>query len=124
MTMEKKEIESEVIITNVNSRGDKIILDLRTKPQVEEPTEPRMDKIIEPLPKSDMERMGREVAKGYMEVVQKQMQESTQALQTFLPPTSPPNTIRITLTKDEYEKLGKPTVFDKLTLTLSARPSQ
>jgi len=65
-----------------------------------------------------MERAGRDVAKGYMSVFQKQMQDTAQTLQTFLPPTSPPNIIRITLTKDEYEKLGKPTVFDRLTLAL------
>jgi len=125
MTIEKKRIETEVTIITVNSRGDIVSLDLRTTPpEVAESTEPRLDRIVEALPKSEMERMGRDMAKGYMSVVQKQMQESAQALQTFMPPTSSPNIIRMTLTKDEYEKLGKPTVFDKLILTLSAPSNQ
>jgi hypothetical protein len=119
MANKKREIESEVTIVNVNSKGDTVILDLRTaQPDVEESTQPRLDHIVDSLPKSEMERVGRDMAKGYMSVFQKQMQESAQALQTFLPPASPPNIIRITLTKDEYERLGKPTVFDKLNLSL------
>ena len=121
MATEKK-VESEVVITNVSSKGDKIILDLATR-QVEEPIEQRLDNIIEPLPKTEMEKMGMEAAKGYMNVIQKQFQESMQGLQTLLPPAVSPNIIRITLTKYQYEKLGKPTVFDKLTLTLSQSQS-
>ncbi len=125
MTIDNKEIEFEVIIITVNSKGEEVILDLRTtKPQIEESSEQRLARAIEPLPKSDMERMGREVAKGYMDVVQKQMQESTQVFQTFLPSTSPPNTIRLILSKGEYEQLGKPTVFDKLTLKLGKSSRQ
>lgn len=120
MAVKKKEIEKEVIVTNVGSKGDSVILDLRfTKPRFEEPTEQRLENIIEPLPKSAMEKVGRDVAKGYMDQVQKQIRLSAQSLAQILPPTLPPDTIQITLSKQEYEEIGRPTVFDKLTLKLT-----
>ena len=119
MTSEKKEIENEVIVTNVGLKGDSVILELRfPKLKVEESTEKRLERAVEPMPKTPMEQAGRDVAKGYLSEVQKQVQQSMTAMQSLLPPTPQPDTIRITLSKQEYEELGKPTVFDKLVLTL------
>jgi hypothetical protein len=117
-----KEVENEVIVTNVGLKGETIILELRfTKPKLEESTEKRFEKAIEPIPKSHMEQMGREVAKGYMNEVQKTMQQSMSAMQSLMPPSLPFDTIRFTLSKQEYEQLGRPTVFDKLLLTLKMK---
>ena len=122
MPVEKKEIEIEVIVTNVRSRGESVILDLRfAKPRFEEPTERRLEDVIEPLPKSPMEKAGRDVAKGYAHVIQRQMQKQMQSIPQFLRPTPPPDTICVTLSKEEYLKLGRPTVEDKITLVLSAK---
>ena len=121
MAVKKKEIEREVIVTNVGAKGDSVILDLRfTKPRPEEPSEQRLENIIEPLPKSAMEKVGRDVAKGYMAEVQKQIHASAQSLAQILPPTLPPDTIQMTLSKQEYEEIGRPTVFDRLTLKLTS----
>lgn len=124
MTIKKKKIEIELIVTNVGLRGDTVILDLSfTKPRPKEPTQQQLEKIIEPIPKSQMEKMGREVAKGYMEVVQKQMQKGIQDLARVLPSPLPPDTIRIPLSKQEYIELGRPAVLDKLTLRLGTKIS-
>jgi len=120
--MRKKEIENELTVTSVSSKDDIVILDLKfTEPRSKEPTEQQLQKAIEPLPTSQMEKAGRDVAKGYFDVVQRQMQTTTQSLAQILPPTLPPNTIRITLSKQEYVELGRPAVFDKLTLKLSMK---
>jgi hypothetical protein len=120
MTEQKKEIEKEVIVTNIGSKGDNIILHLRfTKPLLEKPSERQLVEAMEPLPKSQMEKMGREYAKGYMGIVQEQLRASTQSLTQILPPAFPSDTIRIILSKQEYEEIGRPTVFDKLTLKLA-----
>lgn len=59
-------------MTNVRSKGNSVILDLRfTKPQFEKPTEQRLENVIETLPKSQMEKVGREYAKGFMNVIKK-----------------------------------------------------
>lgn len=122
MPVEKKEIEIEVIVTNVRSRGESVILDLRfAKPRSREPTERQLEDVIQPLPKSPMEKAGRDVAKGYVDVLQRQMQKQLQSIPQFLPPTPPPDTIRVTLSRKEYLKLGRPTVEDKITLVLSAK---
>lgn len=120
MTEQKKEIEKEVIVTNIGSKGDNIILHLRfTKSLLEKPSERQLVKAMEPLPKSPMEKMGREYAKGYMNIVQEQLRANTQSLTQILPPAFPSDTIRIILSKQEYEEIGRPTVFDKLTLKLA-----
>lgn len=121
MTEQKKEIKKEVIVTNVGSKGNNITLHLRfTKPLLEKPSdEHRLVRAMEPLPKSQMEKMGREYAKGYMDIVQEQVRASTQSLTQILPPAFPSDTIRIILSKQEYEEIGRPTVFDKLTLKLT-----
>lgn len=125
MTAKKKEIENEVIVANVGKKGDSVVLDLRfTEPRFEEPTEQRLERVIEPLPKSQMEKAGREVAKGYMDVVQKQLQKQVQPMTRIFPRHLPPDTIRITLSKQEYIKLGRPTVDDKLTLKLGMKATR
>ena len=119
MTVRKKEIEKKVIVTNVGSKGDNVILHLRfTKLLLEEPTERKLEGVIEPLPKTQMEKMGREYAKGVMDVMQKQVQKQIPPLTRIFPSRLPSDTIQITLSKQEYEEIGKPTVFDKLTLKL------
>ena len=119
MTTKKKEFETELVVTNVSSKDDSVILSLRfTKSRIEKPTERRLGQLIEPLPKSEMERMGREVAKGYMNAMQKQMQQTTQMFQPLFPARTPPDTLRITLSKQEYSEIGRPTIDDKLILRL------
>ena len=122
---EAKEIEKEVIVTNVRSEDDIVILDIRfTKPIGKEPTEQRLLDRIEPIPKSQAEMMGRDVAKGYLSAVQDQIQRQMQSLTQIVPPPLPKDMIRITLSKQEYVKIGRPTVFDKLTLKLQIKAVQ
>lgn len=122
MTAGKKEFETELIVTNVRSKNDSVILSLRlTKPRIEKSTEQRLGQVIEPLPKSQMEKMGSDIAKGYMNVLQKQMQQSTQMLQPLFPPRTPPHTLQITISKQEYSEIGRPTIDDKLILKLKMK---
>ena len=119
MTVRKKEIKKEVIVTNVGSKGENVILTLSfTRPRFEEPTEQILDRAIEPIPKSQAEKMGRDYAKGVMDVMQKQLQTHAQQIAPIFPSRPSPYTFQITLSKQEYEEIGKPTVFDKLTLKL------
>jgi len=49
-----------------------MLLDLRfIKPQFEKQTEQRLENVIETLPKSQMEKVGREYAKGFMNLIKK-----------------------------------------------------
>ena len=123
MAMKEKEFECELIVINVSSKDDTVTLDLRfVRPPFSEPKERRLEDIAEPLPKTPMEKMGRDMGKGYMDAVAKQLQASTQQLSQILPSTRPPpDTIRITISKQEYTELGRPTIDDKLTLTLKMR---
>jgi hypothetical protein len=119
MTTEQKGIEKEVIVTAITSKENSVTLDLRFADlRFREPTQQQLENIIEPLPKSPMEQAGRDVAKGYMEILQKQLQQGVSSLQTMMAPTLPPDTIRIFLSKQEYFNIGKPTVYDTLILTL------
>lgn len=119
MTSKKKEIEKELIVTNVRSKDDSVILGLRFI-QFKGPTKHQLQNIIDPMPKSEMEKMGKDIAKGYMEIMQKQMQPISQ----LLPHAPPPDTIQITLSEKEYIEIGRPTVLDKLTLKLRIKTVQ
>lgn len=123
MPAEKKEFEDEVIVVNVRSRGNSVILDLRfTKPRVEGTTKLRPEVVVEPLGESETERMARQVARGTMKAIasaQRQMQQQMRV--PFLPSTSPFDTIQIVLSKQEYMEIGRPTVDDKLTLKLKMK---
>ena len=120
MAMKEKEFECELIVINVSSKDDTVTLDLRfAQPHFREPTERRLEDIAEPLPKTPMEKMGRDMGKGYMNAVTKQMQEAQQQMAQIFPSTRPPpDIIRITISKQEYVELGRPTIDDELTLTL------
>jgi len=118
MPVEKNDFEEEVVVINVGSRADNIVLDLRfTKPRSKQQDKLRPENIIQPISGSEMERAGRAVAKGYMSEIQKQMQQQVQTL-TRIMPITPSDIIQITLSKQDYVKMGKPTVDDKLTLKL------
>jgi hypothetical protein len=57
--MKKKEFESELIVINVRSKMESVILDLRfTKPRFKEPSKQQLENIIQPIPKSEMEKWG------------------------------------------------------------------
>lgn len=119
MTVKKKEFESELIVTNILTKDDRVTLDLRfAETRFEETKEKRLVKAIEPLPKSPAEKVGRDYMKGVMEVAQRQMQQQMQPLTHLFPSPPPPDTVRITLSKQEYVEIGKPAVFDKLVLRL------
>ena len=123
MTARKKAFESELIVTNVSSKDDKVILSLRfVKPRFKETPKRRLEEVIEPLPKSGMEKAGREIAKGYASVFQKQINQ-IQRSTPFLRPPLPHDTIQITLSKEEYVEMGRPTIDDKIVLKLRMRPA-
>lgn len=122
MTTKRKELETELIVTDVRSQDDTVTLDLRfTKPRFEKPSKQQLENVIQPMASSQMERMGSDMARGYMSVVQKQIQQQMRQLEQIIPPTPPPDVIRITLSKQEYVELGRPTVDDKLALKLQMK---
>ena len=112
-------MKKKVVVIAVTSKEDSVALDLRFADlKFGEPTQQQLENVIEPLPKSSMEQAGRDVAKGYMDVLQRQLQQGMGSLQSMMAPTLPPDTIRIFLSKQEYFEIGRPTVYDKLTLIL------
>jgi hypothetical protein len=116
MPVKKKEFEDELTVINVSLRGNTVILNLRfTKPRVEDTSKLRPENIVEPLSQSEAERMARQVTRGTMQALQKQMQQQMRV--RFMPPT-PFDAIQIVLSKQEYLDIGRPTVDDKLTLKL------
>jgi len=122
MTASNGKYENELVVTSVASKDDSVTLSLRfPKPRLDEQPKLKMENIAEPLAKTQMEKAGMDVAKGYMAVVQKQIQQQAQQLGQIFPRPPPSDIIAITISKQEYENLGRPTVHDAIALTLKKK---
>ena len=119
-TMVTRTIERIVKIITIQAIGNRILIQLSTvklEPnQVSEtPQMPWLEDIIVKEPETDEERMAMRIARGYMKELQKFMPSRRHT------PHQRPSSItplRIELTTEEYENLGKPTVNETLVLKL------
>lgn len=107
-----KSIERRVRIVSVQLTNEQIILQFQS-PFMEMPKMPRFEDVIMEEPKTEEEKLAVRMTKAYVEELEKRGYSPFRRSQ--VPRPAP---LRIELTKDEYEKLGKPTVDEYLTLKL------
>jgi len=115
-----KAIQRTLKILAVRVVGDFVYLDVSVnKPSLvpQSPKIPRPESVIEPMPKTDAERVARETARAMVDEFKRQG-IPTSMLQGDIATRLPIPTLSLTLTLEEYEKLGKPTVVDELKMKI------
>lgn len=75
------------------------------------------ENVIEPLPKSDSEKVGMDVTKGMIEQLRLSGM-SGPILPTEMSVRLPMQSMSLVLTVKEYEKLGRPTPLDKIKIEM------
>ena len=113
-------IERRVKIVTLQAMGNGVLIYLnpvKLEPnQVSEtPKIPRLEDIIVKEPETEEERLAMRIVRGYMKELHKLM-PANRRTSPQRPSSAPP--LRIKLTTEEYEKLGKPTVNETLVLQL------
>jgi len=73
---------------------------------------------VAPMPRTEEEKVGMEVAKTMIQVVKSELGPSPQFMP---PPVDSPFGLRLYLNKDEYESLKKPTVNDTILLQVEVK---
>lgn len=114
-------IEKTVKIASIQRLDEKVHLTLIiVEPSLMQPKVPRPEVVIEKLPKSDSEKVAREMAKGLTNELRRQGMIPTQPTvsQIHVPSSG---RFTLVLTREEYEKLGNPTVFDEFRLKLERK---
>lgn len=114
-------IEKTVKIASIQRLNEKVHLSLViVEPDLMQPKVPRPETVIERLPKSDTEKVAKEMAKGFVNEFRKQGMMPTRSTVTQI---RVPSSGRFTLvlTREEYETLGNPTVFDEFRLKLERK---
>ena len=116
-----KTIERKVRIVTIQTMGNRIIIHLSLVEPVsiqvtETPKMPRLEDIIVKEPETEEERIAMRMARAYMKELQKFMRSYVPTPPSQRPPLTTP--LKIELTTEEYEKLGKPTVNEYLVLKL------
>lgn len=112
-------IERRVKIVTLQATGKGVLIHLSpVKPEPNQASEtpkiPRLEDIIVKEPETEEERLAMRIVRGYMNELHKFM--PAHRLTSPQRPSSTP--LRIELTTEEYEKLGKPTVNEILVLKL------
>ncbi len=113
-------IERRVKIVTLQAMGNRVLIQLRPvtlEPSLEREALkiPRLEDIIVKEPETEEERLAMRIVRGYM----KELQKFMPARRLTSPPrSSPSSSVRLDLTAEEYEKLGKPTVNETLVLKL------
>ena len=111
-------IEKTVKILSMQRFDEKVQLILViVEPDLVQPKEPKLENIIETVPKSETERMTREMARGFVDEFKRQgiMPTAPTMVQT---PVDVFARFSLLLSREEYEALGKPTIFDELKFKL------
>lgn len=114
-------IERTVKIASIRGVGERVYLELLVvEPSLIPPHPvPKPGKVIEPLPKTDIERMAREYAKATFDELKRLGMPTPPSQVSVQIPT--PLRFSLSLSKEEYEKLGKPTVYDELKLRIEVK---
>lgn len=128
-----RKLERTVKIASIQRLNEKVRLNLTiVEPDLVPPKAVKPEDYIETIPKSETEKMSREMAKGLVSELEKhgmvptQLTQLTQPTQPTQIQTSIPSfaAFSILLTREEYEKLGSPTVFDEFKLRLERKKSE
>lgn len=114
-------IKRTVKISSIRTVGEMVYLDLLViEPSLmPHPQVPKPEQIIQPMPKTEGEKMVRELARATVDEF-KRAGMPTQPSQVGML-TRIPTLLRFSLllSKEEFEKLGKPNVYDELKLTIN-----
>lgn len=110
-------IERIVRISSIRTVGEMVYLDLLViEPSLmPHPQVPKPEKIIQPIGKTEGEKMVREFARATVDEFKRAGMPTSQVAMQI--PT--PLRFSLSLSKEEFEKLGKPNVFDELQLTIN-----
>lgn len=113
-------IEKTVKIEFMRRLDERILLTLViVDSNLESPQVPKPEDVIQPLPRNDTEKVTQDMAKSLVTEFKRQgIIPTSQTMQTQGPVIERFN---VSLSKEEYEKLGKPTVFDELNLRLKRK---
>lgn len=108
-------------ISSVRTAGEMIYLDLIATESLltTQPVKiPRPEDVIEVAPKSDTEKVAREFSKAIVDEFKRSGMPVSSAPTGMVVrlPTQP--NLSLTLTVNEYQKLGKPTVLDKIKMKI------
>lgn len=114
-------IEKTVKIASIQRLNEKVHLSLViVESDLMQPKVPRPEVVIETLPKSDSEKVARDMAKGLTNEFRRQgMMPTRPTLTQMRVPSS--GRFTLVLTREEYETLGNPTVFDEFKLRLERK---
>jgi len=116
------QIEKTAEIVSIRRVGERVFLDLlliepslaRAPPHTLKPEE-----VIQPLPKTETERMTRESTRVMLDELKRKGVPLTSPQVGVQIPTLP--RLSLSLSKEEYEKMGAPTVYNELKLTIEIK---
>ena len=113
-----KAIERTAKIISTRLVGQRVHLDLLVvEPSIIPPPRiPKPEEVIEPMPKTDIEKMAREWARASFDEFKRLGMPTPPSRIGVGIPT--PLHFPLLLSKEEYEKLGKPTIDDELKLRI------
>ena len=114
-------IERTVKIASIRGVGERVHLELFVVELSLIPPHraPKPERVIEPLPKTEVEKMAREYARATFDELKRLGMPTTPSQVRIGIPT--PIRFSLLLSKEEYEKLGKPTVYDELKLRIEVK---
>ncbi|MHA2429069.1 MAG: hypothetical protein ACXADB_13700 [Candidatus Hermodarchaeia archaeon] len=119
--MVTRTIERKVKIVAMQTRGNRIIIQFSpiaftSGHSMEAPRMPRLEDVIIKEPETEEERIAMRIARAYMNELQKVMASYRPPPPSQRPASRAP--LQLEFTAEDYEKLGKPTVNEFLTLKL------
>lgn len=103
-------VKKKATIVNVRYSNRRVLLTLH----LDEPRMPRAEQVIEVIPKTETEEVIRESTK----VMFDEMKRRGMPIPSLSKAVHPPLVIDFSITEEEFESLGKPTVTDKVTLQI------
>ncbi len=114
-------IEKIVKIESIRRSNDKVHLTLLiVESNLTPPKVPKLENVIEGIPKTETEKVGKELAKSLATEFKRQGIVPT--LSTMRQINAPGfGRFSLLLSREEYEKLGTPTVFDEFKLKLERK---
>ena len=114
-------IEKTVKIESIRRLNDKVHLTLLiVESNLTSPKVPKLKNVIEQIPKTETEKVTKEMAKSLIAEFKKQGMVPTPSTmgRTYAPSFG---RFSLLLSREEYEKLGAPTVFDEFKLKLERK---
>jgi len=111
-------IERTVKILSIRTVGETVYLDLLdSEPSlIPHPHVPKPENIIQPIPKTDSEKTAREITKAMVDELKRAGMPTTSQ---FPMQGSTRLHFSLALSKEEFEKFGKPNVYNELKLTIN-----